>query len=341
MTTRLSALLAIGLAAASFVPAHAQKPFSVEARWTLGGDGGWDYLLADPANHRLFVTHGPRVEVVDTTIGKPVGAITGLKGTHGVALDPNGSFGYISDGGSNAVVVIDLHTLATVATIPAGTNPDGIVFEPRTRTVWAFNGRSKNASVIDAATNKVIATIALPGKPEFPAVDGTGTLFVNIEDKGEILKIDAIAKTIVATWPLGVESPTGLAIDTASHRLFPVCDGKVMPIVDYTTGKVIATAAIGNGPDAAAFDPASKLAFSSNGADGTLSIVDTTKPNFPTIQTLATQKSGRTMAFDSGTGKIYIVVAEMGPRPAATPENPHPRPTALPGSFSVLVVGRD
>src|SRR5579863_10696921 len=128
----------------------AQQPYKVIDEWKIGGEGGWDYLLADSSAHRLYVTHGGRVEVIDTQSGKPVGAITGLKGTHGIALDNAGKFGYISDGGANAVIVFDRSSLATVATIPAGTNPDGIVFEPATQTVWAFNGRSKNVSVVDA-----------------------------------------------------------------------------------------------------------------------------------------------------------------------------------------------
>ena len=177
-----AAMLTCGLIA---VPAQlaAQKPYHVIDHWKIGGEGGWDYLLADPPAHRLYITHGPRVEVLDTTTGKSVGAITGLHGTHGIALDTSGKYGFVSDGGGNAVVMFDRATLAIVATIPAGTNPDGIVFEPSTQSVWAFNGRSKNVTVIDAASQKVVATIPLPGKPEFPAVDGKGNVYDNLEDK--------------------------------------------------------------------------------------------------------------------------------------------------------------
>src|SRR5271163_866903 len=179
--------------------ALAQKPYSVLTQWKIGGEGGWDYLTSDPAAHRLYVTHGPRVEVLDSDTGKVVGSITGLKGTHGVALDDSGKYGYVSDGGANAVVVFDRATLATVASIPAGTNPDGIVYEPKTKTVWAFNGRSMNATVIDTVDQKVVATIALPGKPEFPVADGLGSVFDNIESKNEILRFDAAARTVTAT----------------------------------------------------------------------------------------------------------------------------------------------
>jgi len=332
---------AVTLFAALFAasPVGAQQPYKVIDHWKIGGDGGWDYLLADPSAHRLYVTHGTRVEVLDTATGKAVGAITGLHGTHGIALDSMGKLGYISDGGGNAVVVFDRVTLAVVATIATGTNPDGIVFEPATQTVWAFNGRSKDATVIDAATQKAVATIALPGKPEFPAVDGKGTVFVNIEDKNAIVRLDAHAKAVTATWPAGCESPSGLALDVAGHRLFPVCDGKKMGVVDSATGKLLATAAIGDGPDAAGWDAVHKLAFASSG-DGILSVVDASAAGYPTLQSLTTKRSARTMAYDSGADRVYLTAAEFGPRPAATAANPRPRPSVVAGSFEIIVVGR-
>src|ERR1700721_2713946 len=172
--------LCASVAGVALAPAtgFAQKPYSVLTQWKIGGEGGWDYLTSDPSAHRLYVTHGPRVEVLDTNSGTVVGSITGLKGTHGVALDADGKYGYVSDGGANAVIVFDRGSFATVASIPAGTNPDGIVFEPVTKTVWAFNGRSNNVTVIDTAERKAVATIPLSGKPEFPVADGTGTVFV-------------------------------------------------------------------------------------------------------------------------------------------------------------------
>ncbi len=315
-------------------------PYHVETKWTIGGEGGWDYLAVDPQNPRLYVTHGNRVEVLDTASGKIVGAITGLQGTHGVAFDDADKYGYISDGRANAVVVFDRATLKTVASIPAGTNPDGIAYEPVTKTVWAFNGRSKNVSVIDTTTQKVVATIALPGKPEFPQADGKGLVFDTIEDTNQIVRLDAAGRKVTATWPIpGCESPSGLAIDPVKRRLFPVCDGKKMAVVDADSGKVLATPAIGEGPDAAGFDPAHSLAFASNG-EGTLSVVDAAGGDYKTLEEVATQKGGRTMAFDPHNGKVYIVSAEFGPRPAATADNPHPRPSVLPGTFSVIVLSR-
>lgn len=334
-------ILAVCALCAAFVeptPMAGQTPYKILDKWKIGGEGGWDYLLADPPAHRLYLTRGAHVDVLDTATGKMVGSITGLHGTHGVALDTAGKLGYISDGGGNAVVVFDRASLATVATIPAGTNPDGIVFEPATQTVWAFNGRSNNATVIDAATRKVVATIPLPGKPEFPAVDGKGIVFDNIEDKNEIVRLDAHTMKLTATWP-ACESPSGLAFDVPGSRLFPVCDGKKMAVVDSKTGNVVATPAIGDGPDAAGWDAAHKLAFASSG-DGFLAVVDANSSTYKTIEMLPTQRGARTMAYDTGSDRIYLVTADFGPRPAATAENPHPRPPMVPGTFVVLVVGR-
>jgi len=318
----------------------AQQPYKILDRWKIGGEGGWDDLHADSQAHRLYLTHGARVDVLDTRTGKLIGAITGLHGTHGVALDTAGKFGYISDGGGNAVVVFDRATLATLATIPAGTNPDGIIFEPATQTVWAFNGRSKDVTVISAATRTVVATIPLPGKPEFAAVDGKGTVFDNIEDKNEIVRLDAHTNKLTAEWPLtGCDSPSGLALDVRGHRLFSVCDGKKMAVIDSKTGKVLANPAIGDGPDGAGWSAAHKLAFASCG-EGILSVVDAAAPGYPTIQSLPTQRGARTMSYDSAADRIYLVTAEFGPRPAPTSDNPRPRPAIVPGSFTVLVVGQ-
>ena len=325
---------ALGLQSAS-----AQQPYQVLDHWNIGGTGGWDYLLADPGVHRLYVTHNSRVEVLDTQSGKAVGAISGLKGTHGIALDDTGQFGYISDGGADAVVVFDCKSLAIVATIPAGTNPDGITFEPVTRTVWAFNGRSNNVTVIDTASRSVVSTIALPGKPEFPQPDGQGHVFVNIENKNSIVALDSSNKVLTATWKLSTcESPSGLAIDRAHGRLFAVCDEKKMAVVDTQTGKQIGTASIGDGPDAAAFDARHQLAFASSG-DGLLSVIDTRNGD-KTIESLPTVKGGRTMAYDEANDRVYVVSAETGARPAPTASNPRPRPTVIPDTFQVLVIGR-
>ena len=320
--------------------ASAQGPYHVSAVWKIGGDSWWDYLAVDPVSKLLYVTHGDHVVVIDTSSGTVKADITGLKGTHGVAFDTSGKFGYISDGGANQVVVFDRKTNAIVARVPAGMNPDGIVFEPVTQTVWAFNGRSKSATVIDDATHAVVATVPLPGKPEFPVADGKGSVYDNIEDLSEIAHIDAKTHKVLATWPIApCEGPSGLAIDRERARLFSVCDGK-MAIVDAKSGKMVATVPIGDGPDAARFDVKHHLAFSSNG-EGTLTVVRENSPDsYSVIQTLPTKRGARTMALDQSTGKIFVVTADFGPRPAATPDHPHPRPSLVPGSFVVLEISR-
>ncbi len=317
----------------------AQQPYQVLEHWRVGGVRGWDYLVADPAAHVLYVTHGPRVEVVDSRTGKVVGAVTGMKGTHGVALDDVGRYGYVSDGGSNAVVVFDRRSWQTVATIPAGTNPDGIVFDPSTKSVWAFNGGSHDATVIDTGSNRVVATVALPGKPEFPVADGQGSVYDNIESTNQIVRVDARTKQVVATWTLtGCDSPTGLAMDRAHRRLFAVCGGKKMAVVDADTGRQMASPEIGSGPDAAVFSAKRQLAFSSNG-EGTLTVVDVAH-GYETLETLPTARGARTMAYDEEGDRAFLVTAQFGPAPEATAEAPHPRPSVVPDTFEVLVVGR-
>ena len=335
-----SVKLVVGCTLLTLASVSQAQAYHVADHWKVGGTGGWDYLLSDDAAHRLYVTHNNRVEVIDTSTGKLIGAVVGLKSTHGVALNSDGKTGYASDGAGNAIVVFDRGTLSVTATVPAGTNPDGITFEAVTKTVWAFNGRSKDVTVMDATSNKVIATIPLPGKPEFPHVDGKGAVFVNIEDKNAVVKLDAATKKVVATWPLtGCESPSGMAIDLTRHRLFSVCDGKKMSILSYDSGRVLGLATIGDSPDAAGFDPKTGIAFASNG-DGTLTLVDTTKPDFPVVQTVPTARGARTMAFDAVSGRVYLSAAKYAPAPASTAADPHPRAAALPDSFEIIVVSR-
>lgn len=337
-TSRHAAFAGTALLCLFSMPVLAQS-YHVTDRWKIAGDARWDYLTDDSANHVLYLTQGAQLNVIDTQTGKSVGVVGGLKGIHGVVLDAMNKYGYVTDGGANAVVVFDRHTYATLMSIPAGNRPDGAVYEPVTKTVWAFNGGSKDATVIDTTTNKVVATIALPGRPEFPVADGKGVVFDNIEDKNSIVRLDAKTLKLTATWQLpSCDGPSGLAIDEAHRRLFAVCDGNKMSVVDADSGKTVAVPAIGEGPDAATFDAKRQLAFSSNGA-GTLTVVHEDSPDkYTVVQTVETQKSARTLALDQQTGRIYLAAAEFGPRPAATADNPRPRPTAVPGSFVILVV---
>jgi len=326
-------VVVVGIAGGAAV---AQGPYQVMEHWAVGGAGGWDYLLSDSSAHLLYLSHGAQVDVVDTSTGKKVGTIAGLQRTHGIVVD--GKYGYVTDSGTNSVVVFDRSTFAVVKTIAAGTGPDGEAFEPVTKTVWAFNGRSKDVTVIDTATGAVVGTVALPGKPEFPQVDGKGFVYDNIEDKNEIVKIDAARMKVVATWALkDCDGPSGLAIDAAHHKLFSVCDGKKAAVVDMESGNQLASPEIGDGPDAAAMNSKLELAFSSNGG-GTLSVVD--MKSYKTIEDLPTAKGARTMAYDAAADRVYLVTAKFGEIPAATAAVPHPRPTAVADSFEVIVVGR-
>lgn len=331
---------AIALLAFAANPAAAQGPYHVATQWKIGGDSGWDYMAINPSGKLLYIAHGDHVVAIDAKSGKVKADITGLKGTHGIAFDTSGKFGYISDGGANEVVVFNRKTNAIVAHVPAGHNPDGIVFEPVTQTVWAFNGRSNSATVISDATHRVVATVPLPGKPEFPVADGKGSVYDNIESLSEIVHIDARSHKVLGAWPIKpCEGPSGLAIDIAHSRLFAVCDG-VMAVVDADTGRVVATPKIGDGPDAARFDAKHQLAFSSNG-EGTLTVVHEDSPDsYTVVQTLPTKRDARTMALDEATGTLYTVTADFGPPPAPTADHPHQRRSIVPGSFVVLAIKR-
>jgi DNA-binding beta-propeller fold protein YncE len=341
LIVRLRSIVAhIVLCAAGFVCCGVSlaQSFSIEQRWVIGGKGSWDYLTADAATSRLYVSHETEVDVVDLSTGHVVGKIQGLKRCHTIVIPPGSENGFVSDGGGNRVVVFRLEDLKTIASIPAGMNPDGAVYEPVTKTIWAFNGGSKTATVIDVNALKVVATVPLPDKPEFPVTDGHGQIFVNLEPSSSVLHIDAQTHELVDTWKLkSCEGPSGLAIDTSDKRLFSVCDGH-MAISDYTDGKQIGNAKIGDGADAVAFDFDEQLAFAPN-EDGTLSIVDTAAPGYPVRQTLPTMNGARTLAFNPVSDLLYIVSAKLGPPSPPTPGSRHNRPPALPGTFTVLVVG--
>lgn len=328
--------------AISVMPARAQGPFHIQHEWKVGGDGGWDYLAVDPHSKLLYITRGDHVMVIDTRSGKQVADIPGLHGIHCVVFSSDGIHGYITDGGANQVVKFNRRTNTVEKTIPAGDHPDGAVFEPVTRTVWAFNGRSHNVTVIDTKTDQVVATIALPGKPEFPVADGRGYVFDNIEDKSELVKLNAKTLKLDATWPLApCESPSGLAIDAVHRRLFPVCDNQQMAVVDANSGKVVTTVPIGDGPDAARFAASGQYAFSPNGESGTLTVIHEDSPDhYSVVQTLATKRGARTMAMDPDGARVYLVTADFGPRPEPTADHPHPRPPIVPGSFEIIAVGR-
>ena len=339
-------LMFVGLAGNAIAGVTAVAPPASSAsptltRYHLGGDGGWDYLSVDAATHRLFISRSDRVLVMDTRDGKMLGTIADTAGVHGIALAPELGLGYTSNGRADSVTEFDLATLKPTRTIAiSGHNPDAILFDAASQRVFTFNGRSKDISVIDAHTAKVVATIPLSGKPEFAAADGKGRIFVNIEDTGELTAIDSKTAKVTSTWKLSdCEEPTGLALDIQQQRLFSTCQNGHLIVTDAQSGKHIATVPIGKGPDAAAYDIERKLVLSSNGEDGTLTIIQQTdRDHYKVLANTPTQKSARTMALDQTTHRVYLAAAEFGPTPPATPSQAHPRAPVLPNSFSILVL---
>jgi DNA-binding beta-propeller fold protein YncE len=334
-------LLVTTLAAGAAAGAHAQD-YKVLQRATLGGEGGWDLLAVDAVGHRLYVARGTRVMVIDADTLKLVGEIPDTAGVHGVAVASDLGRGFTSNGRTSNSTIFDLKTLAKVGEVKTGENPDAILYEPKSHRVLAFNGRSKDVTVIDAKAGTVAGTLALEGKPELAVEDGKGTVFVNLEDKGEVVALDPVALKVKGRWSLApCEEPTGLAIDRAHRRLFASCDNKMMAVMDADSGKLITTVPIGQGPDGAAFDSDRQLAFSPNGRDGTVTVIHEIAPDkFEVVQTVDTSRSARTLDLDPRTHKLYLVAAQFGPPPSPTAEQPRPRPAMVPGTFEVLVIGR-
>lgn len=313
-------------------------PYHVLTTFSVGGEGSWDYLCLDPDGKRLFVPRGTHTMVLDTQSGKMLGDIPDTNGVHGVALAPDLSKGFTSNGRAGTVTVFDLASLKTLATVKVGENPDSILFEPTTKRVFTFNGKSNDASVIAADDLKVVATIPLGGKPEFSVADGKGAIFVNIEDKSELLRIDAKSMKVEQRFKLapGTE-PSGLAFDPAHKHLFAVCSNQKMIVVDAESGKVLASPAIGTGVDGAAFDPAGGFALASNG-DGTMTVISTKDDKFEVAQTLPTAPRARTVAIDPATRRIYLPTAEFEPAKEPSKDGRPARPAMKPGTFKILVV---
>jgi len=340
---RVGGIVLISVAIAGFAAAQAPKPagYHLLKQHVLGGEGGWDYMALDGRTHLLYVTHGNSVEVLDVATGVKGQAITELKGVHGVALAPERNRGYISNGRGNSVSVFDLKTHEILAEVPSsGKNPDSVMYDAFSGRVFTFNGATANATAIDAATNKVVGTVDIGGKPEFAVTDGKGTIFVNNEDTSEVVAFDAKTLQVKTRWSITPgEGPSGLAIDLEHKRLFSVCD-KVMVVSDFVNGKVVATVPIGGGPDAVRYDPGTGLVFASNG-EGTLTVVkQESADTYVVLETVPTAPRARTMELDPKTHHVFVVSAEFGPAPAPTAEQPRPRPAVVPGSFMVLEFGR-
>lgn len=334
--------LAFALAAAAVVPAlatarHAPPALQVIAHWSLPGDGRWDLLDVDSAAHRLYLSRGDRVQVVDTDSGKAVGEIAGTDGVHGIAIVPSLRRGFATDGRSNRVTEFDTTTLQAVREIPvSGQSPDAVLYDTASARLFVFNARSNDASVIDPATGKEVATLAFAGNPELAASDGAGHVYVNLESRGELVDIDTRAMKIAHVWALrDCEEPTGLALDVAHGRVFSACANRVMAVTDARDGHSVARVPIGDGPDGLVFDAAHGVALVPAGHDGTLTVIrEQTPDRYAVAQTITTQTSARTIALDPSTHRAYLPAARFGAKPAGDA-----RPPMLPGSFEVVVVG--
>ncbi len=300
---------------------------------SIGGEGFWDYLTVDSGAHRLYITRGTHVQIMDTVSEKIVGDIPNTPGVHGVAVAPALGRGYISNGRENTVLIFDLKTLGEIKRVPVGKNPDAILYDSATKRVFTFNGASSDVTAVDANTGEVLGTIPVGGKPEFAVNDEKGNIYCNIETSSEVIAIDAKALKVTSRWSIApAEEPTGLAIDNARHRVFAVCGNNKMAVVDVQQGKLIATPAIGSGPDAAVFDAKKKLAISSNGRDGTLTLIQAdAQGEFKAVGTIPTQMGARTMALDPKTHRLYLISANFKPSQGGG------RPSMEPNSTVILV----
>ena len=330
------------LAAAAALAAFAAPPaYKVVGHIKIGGAGSWDYVYVDSGNHRLYVSHNTQTEVVDTNTDKVIATIPDTNGVHGIAIAADLGKGFTSDGRDNAVTMFDIKTDKVLGEkIKTGTNPDSIIYEPATHRVFTFNGRSSDSTAIDAKTGNVItASIPLGGKPEFAQVDGKGNVYANLEDKNEIVVLDAKNALVTRRYSIApCDGPSGLAI-SPKGILFSVCDNKLAVVSDAATGKVLATPAIGSGPDGVAYDDG--YAFSANGRDGTISMIGETSPGkYETVATIPTMLTARTIAADQKAHKLYLPAAEFGPPTPAKDGKKAGRGQVVPGSFEVIIVGR-
>jgi DNA-binding beta-propeller fold protein YncE len=337
--------LAWTLVISLFIPRllSGQKPtgYHLIKKTVLGGEGFWDYLALDGETRIMYITHGTEVVLFQIDPGLKLAAISGLQGVHGVAFAPKLNRGYISNGRADVLTVFNLKSGEKLAEIKTGANPDAILYDDFSGRLFSFNGRSADATAVNAADNGVAGTVPLGGKPEFAQSNGKGTIYVNIEDTSEIAAFDSRSLKILRRWKLAPgEEPSGLALDTKNRRLFSVCSNNLLVVSNADTGAIVATAPIGSGCDGVRFDPDTGLIFSSNG-EGTLTVIRQVTPDkYAVVETVATARGARTLELDLRTHHVFVVTAEIAPAPAATAENPRPRPQVVPGTFQILEFGR-
>jgi DNA-binding beta-propeller fold protein YncE len=320
----------------------AAAPYRLLHTIPIGGEGGWDFLEVDPAGERLYVAHGTQTDVIDLKTKKLVGTVLNTPAAHGIAIVPTANRGYVSCGRNNYCVAFDLKTLKNLGTIPTGPKPDAMFYDAFSQRVFAFSNDGGKSTVLDATTGKAVGTAELGGDVEVPATDGKGRIFVNLEDKSEVIEFDAKTLAVLHRHSLapGAE-PTGLAFDAKNNRLFSACANEKLVVTDSKTGRQVAVLPIGKGVDGAAFDPTTGNVVTTNGGDGTLTVIHQDTPDkYRVVANVPTAKGARTVAEDPTTHHLYTCTADLGPTPAATTENPKPRPSILPGTFRVLEFGK-
>jgi YVTN family beta-propeller protein len=302
----------------------------------IWSDAGWDYLLADHAGNQLYVSHGKQVNILNETTGDSVGVIPNTPGVHGITLVHALKKGYTSNGKANECTVFDKATHAVTGKIKTGENPDAIFYDDFSKKVFVFNGRSMDATVIDPEKDKVIATIPLGGKPETGVSDGKGNIYVNIEDKNEVVCFDAKTFKVTQRFKLeGAEEPSGLAIDRVTSRLFIGCGNKLLFVLDAKTGKKINVLPIGDGSDGVVFDPQTKLIYSANG-EGTLTVIkEVNADQFSVLENIKTAPGARTIALDYTSHHVFLPTSDFNP---ASPKGKNQ--ARIPGTFRVLEYGK-
>jgi len=315
--------------------------YKVLQKVSLPGDGGWDFLTVENESRRLYVTHNNSVQVLDADSFKLIGTVQGIQRPHGVVLLPELGHGYVTSGDPGSVVVFDLKTLKRISEITASKDADVILYDEKSKKIFTFNGDSQNSTVIDPETDKVIKTVDLGGSPEVAVSDGKGSIFGNLEDKNIVYKMNSKTLKIAHRWPVAPgESPTGLAMDRKTKRLFIGCRNKLLVVMDATNGHVIKALPIGDHIDSTAFDPKIRTIFNSCG-DGTLSVIHEDSANkYRVVENAVTEPSAKTMALDPKTGHVLLPAAKSLPPDKPTTDNPRPRRKNMPGTFHVLVVGK-
>jgi len=321
-------------------PSLTAQTYEITHTYNVGGEGGWDYVIPDAPNHRLFVARQNRVSVIDMNDGHLIAEIPGIQGAHGVALVSDIGRGFATSGNDSSIMMFDAKSYKTLLKVRAGQDADAIIYDPASKHVFSFNGDANTSTVVDPRRGTVVANIALGGKPEYGQSAKDGKVYVNLVDSSQIVEIDTKSNSVSRRWSTApCKNPVSLAIDIAHQRLFSGCRSGVMAISDYARGAVVATVPIGQGVDGAGWDPVRRDAFASN-ADGTLTIIHQDSPSkYHVVENVQTGERARNMGIDPKTHRIYLATAKFGEIPAdSTAANPRRRPPMIPGSFSIIVV---